>query len=492
MKTLKIILSCLCVLWACAAQGLSHSGFRSLATMRGIAAGNIETRLMTPIHGAKASDEAPVGMTVNMTRAGELKKVLGDSLYRIDSLAVTGPVNDSDFYTMFKATLRGRLEAINLEQAIVENNAIPEHAFYHNDEQSADSGRIFYVLHLRNFIFPKQLDKIGEFAFGRATLLEQITLPTQRLRIVEEGAFAECPRLNVPQLEFPYGLEKIEKSAFEYDGSLASEIVLPPTIKEIGRGAFLSAPIKKVNFPEGLQKIGASAFSSARIREIILPQSCTSLGERAFSTNAMLETLQLPEGIDSIPNEFAVTCINLKEINLPASVKYVGSQAFANGWEVTRLNLPDGLEEIGFNAFVSLDKVECLVLPRNLKLLGPTCFGRMTGVKKIYCPAQEPPVCQSGPNGEIPFEWTGSRSIPVYVPKGTIDKYHSAWGWNQFDQLIEIDDSEFPKTSGVESVTADVHAGDDAVYDLLGRKVERPQPGQVYIVKGKKVLYIAH
>lgn len=91
MKTLKIILSCLCVLWACAAQGLSHSGFRSLATMRGIAAGNIETRLMTPIHGAKASDEAPVGMTVNMTRAGELKKVLGDSLYRIDSLAVTGP-----------------------------------------------------------------------------------------------------------------------------------------------------------------------------------------------------------------------------------------------------------------------------------------------------------------------------------------------------------------------------------------------------------------
>ena len=41
-------------------------------------------------------------------------------------------------------------------------------------------------------------------------------------------------------------------------------------------------------------------------------------------------------------------------------------------------------------------------------------------------------------------------------------------------------------------MTADVHAGDDAVYDLLGRKVERPQPGQVYIVKGKKVLYIAH
>ena len=46
--------------------------------------------------------------------------------------------------------------------------------------------------------------------------------------------------------------------------------------------------------------------------------------------------------------------------------------------------------------------------------------------------------------------------------------------------------------SGVENVSGDVIAsgsGDDAVYDLYGRRVATPLPGQIYIVGGKKVLW---
>ena len=72
---------------------------------------------------------------VTTTRGGELAELLGDQLRSIDSLVVKGNVNDDDFHTMWDASLHGNLSVINLENAVVENNAIPDNAFYHANEQ---------------------------------------------------------------------------------------------------------------------------------------------------------------------------------------------------------------------------------------------------------------------------------------------------------------------------------------------------------------------
>lgn len=77
-----------------------------------------------------------------------------------------------------------------------------------------------------------------------------------------------------------------------------------------------------------------------------------------------------------------------------------------------------------------------------------------------------------------------SRDTPLYVPVGTADLYRSTWGWNYFNNIIETDD--FPSLS-VSDI--DVDGGEDAdapVYDLMGRRVDSPQPGQIYIRAGKK------
>lgn len=41
-------------------------------------------------------------------------------------------------------------------------------------------------------------------------------------------------------------------------------------------------------------------------------------------------------------------------------------------------------------------------------------------------------------------------------------------------------------SAGVEAVTADSESADAAVYDIMGRKVDNPQPGNLYISNGKK------
>jgi hypothetical protein len=72
------------------------------------------------------------------------------------------------------------------------------------------------------------------------------------------------------------------------------------------------------------------------------------------------------------------------------------------------------------------------------------------------------------------------------VPIGSADLYRNAWGWNYFTNFIETDD--FP-AAGAQMVTSENRKHDDAIYDIMGRRVVNPIIGRLYIVNGKKALY---
>lgn len=74
----------------------------------------------------------------------------------------------------------------------------------------------------------------------------------------------------------------------------------------------------------------------------------------------------------------------------------------------------------------------------------------------------------------------------VYVPIGSAELYRNAWGWNYFTNFIETD--KFPSSS-IYSVVIDGKEDNGDYYDLLGRKVEAPTPGTIYIHNGKKYIY---
>lgn len=67
---------------------------------------------------------------VTLTEPGTLSDVAGSDIYGIDSIVVRGPINGSDFHTLWSASLDGILSVINLENASIENETIPKHAFW--------------------------------------------------------------------------------------------------------------------------------------------------------------------------------------------------------------------------------------------------------------------------------------------------------------------------------------------------------------------------
>lgn len=90
-----------------------------------------------------------------------------------------------------------------------------------------------------------------------------------------------------------YTVTRIADDAFYHDMLLYS-VVLPESVKEIGRGAFYQSNIGRVFLPEGVETIGASAFAMCnQLRSVTIPESTRSIGIQAFLNNSSLERVYL-------------------------------------------------------------------------------------------------------------------------------------------------------------------------------------------------------
>ena len=154
-----------------------------------------------------------------------------------------------------------------------------------------------------------------------------------------------------------YPVIAIGTKAFE--GAVATEIILPETVRKIETYAFNQcANLTKTNIPEGITVIEPYTYSlCSSMSEITIPDSVVYICEGAFA------------GIRPA-----------SEIVIPSSVKSIGKKAFYANPLITSLTLNEGLEIIGENAFANhdnfLDVLEeySLTLPSSIKEIGKGAF----------------------------------------------------------------------------------------------------------------------
>jgi hypothetical protein len=432
---------------------------------------------------------------VTITEPGTLATVLGDEINDLDSLVVRGPINADDFHTMWSGSFYGGLSVLNLEYAYIDGNKLPKNAFWYQSEQYTPGSEYIDCILLRKVILPEGLEEIGEGAFSYAINLVDINLPSS-IRVIKRRCFSDCVSLNVDPLIIPEGVEEIGPMAFVNCKEMVGRVVLPTTLKKIDSGAFFQCKITECNFPEGLEEIGDAAFYSSRLKEAIIPNTCqTFTGDCQFMLDYELEKVSLPEGLKVIPSSFVDDCIKLKEFIMPNSVEEIDNDAFWQCGSLQELHLSSNLKSIGTTGLYYCKGLKIISFPATLENLGAECCEYLKSIESIYCAAPIPPTCV---NSEVNIGWTpfgkygddfGSRTlqeIPVYVPIGSADLYRNAWGWNYFTNFIETDD--FP-AAGAQMVTSENRKHDDAIYDIMGRRVVNPIIGRLYIVNGKKALY---
>ena len=402
--------------------------------------------------------------------AGQLAAVLGDRANEIDSLVVHGPVDATDFKTMWNSAFRGQLTALNLADADVSEKEIPDYAFYDPEEQGMEEHTI--CLNLRRIILPDDIIRLGRCSFAY-TMLERINLPVS-LQEFGWGCFAECNELCFDDLTIPEGVTEISAQCFQACKDLG-KVSFPPTLKMIYAGAFRGSRIDEVDFPEGLEGIADLAFSGVKnLRRAILPNSCQRLGSGIFGEIDSLREIRFPEGISDIPWCAVWKCPKLETVRIPESVEIIQFEAFRSCVSLRSVDFPSRLRIIEERAFYGCP-LDSVVFPATLERIEMSAFKYNPHLSKIYSLSPIPPV------GCVDSDT--SHDIPVYVPVGSAELYRQAGGWNMFTNYIEL--SEFP-FAGEEAIPLNPESG-FKVYGRNGNLVVEcadSQPTGGYAVYG--------
>ena len=256
----------------------------------------------------------------------------------------------------------------------------------------------------------------------------------------------------------------------------------------------------------------------------------TQLADEAFKDCYSLENLQLPSSLERIGYMAVANCKNLKSVHVPASVtdiddsafencrsitsltfgdqadksrqrsvqansqlKRIGNWSFYNCHNLQSLTIPEGVTEIGSAAFYGCTYLQDLTLPSSLQQIGDNCFALCSKLNYITVNATIPPTIEAKTFADV------NRTIPLYVPAGSLEAYQSDIYWSEFTNVTEAPTAIKSVTiiEGVYAQNGTIVVEKDinlpvAIYDVVGRLVvsgssltqyfEVPNAG-VYIVK---------
>lgn len=310
----------------------------------------------------------------------------------------------------------------------------------------------FLSLNAESISLPEGITFIGERAFAYCEKLTALTIP-ESVAVIDDYAFQSCTSLNKLTLLSPYTLfngtnlfmlanENVvihghtgstaqifadaNRFAFVSTGDEAPDLdsklvasgecgdnavwdlyasgklVISGTgdMWDYGGGIFLwyqyRASIKTVIVEEGITSLGKNAFFNCGLQSIFLPESLETIGERAFASCIELNSLHLGANVSLIRNEAFFRCVGLTEIVVDEANSAYSSDEYGVLFNKNKTvliqypasntqeayHVPETVTTIEYRAFECAD-IGVLHLPASLTTIGAMAFldsGNLTAV----------------------------------------------------------------------------------------------------------------
>lgn len=193
----------------------------------------------------------------------------------------------------------------------------------------------------------------------------------------------------------PAGVVQIDRYAFNGCTAVKS-VVIPDGVCLIDNYAFSGCTgLESISLPanvsindyafEGCTSlrtiIASQTAPAADVPEADMPEAST-LSVKAFEGCHELTCIEIPFGVEAVPEGMFRELEKLSEVKIPGSVKVVGTYAFYGCEALTTLSLSDGIEDIREYAFTGASIAD-LVLPNSVKSVGDYAFVSPT-LKNVY------------------------------------------------------------------------------------------------------------
>lgn len=223
-------------------------------------------------------------------------------------------------------------------------------------------------------------------------------------------------------------------------GTMTDEdIVIPSTynglpVMEIGNSAFSEYQfIRSVVIPEGVTGILGGFSGCTKLETVILPETLESIGTSAFAECEKL--YEQDSGLAYVGNWLVGAKQNIISANVREGTQHIADGIFIENSNLSSVSLPSTLKTIGSFAFSGCSSLTSIKIPEGVTEIGQQAFRNCFNIKKVIFLSSVPPAIGSDlfSNKWEPTEFT------VYVPRGSLEAYRSVNDEYWQDYLVKLD-----------------------------------------------------
>ena len=185
---------------------------------------------------------------------------------------------------------------------------------------------------------------------------------------------AECVFENnkfIKTIEAP-NLKKIGNKSFYNCSNLVK--INAPLLEFIGDYAFFGTSLTEIDLGSTIE-IGKNAFDGSTLNNVLLPKTLKKLGKMAFANNPYLVKADISCLMTKIKDRMFENCVNLKEVMFSNTINKLGIGVFKNCKKLNKLELPEHLKVIETNAFWGCEGLKKVDFNDELEVINDYAFG---------------------------------------------------------------------------------------------------------------------
>ena len=127
----------------------------------------------------------------------------------------------------------------------------------------------------------------------------------------------------------------------------------------------------------------------------------TIIGNQAFSSCSSIETLQIPNSVETIDSFAFQHCTGLLSITIPEGVKNIGYDSFWDCSNLKSINLPNTLITIDSFAFQKCESLSSITIPQNVNSIGYGVFRECNQLSRIDVDINNNDYCNNNNDGVL-------------------------------------------------------------------------------------------